>query len=297
MHLPSGSRVAILAVALALLVSGAHAAAVRIDGSPDAAAIAELTRLARAAQVIGAGESHDHPAHHQAQVRLVEALANAGLPLALAFEMLTEDQQAAVDAALAEDLPAEQLGVRLAWTARGWPDFDMYFPLFDLARRHRLPVIAADLDPASVRTVARRGLDAIDEGPRERLRSRLPADADREDALRRELNDAHCGFLPAAAQGTMAAAWHARNVTLARRVLEAVDRGRTVVLITGRGHLAADAVPGQLAVLRPGLRALVVDLLEEGLAPLPNADVVWATTRMVRADKCEELRKRSPKWQ
>jgi uncharacterized iron-regulated protein/Cu/Ag efflux protein CusF len=283
-------------VVVALVVTVAESAPRLSIDTNDASQISELVRLARDAHVIGIGESHDHPAHHEAQARIVEALVNAGVLLALAFEMLTQDQQAAVDAALAENLPAEQLDARLAWTSRGWPDFAMYFPLFELARRHRLPVIAADLEPASVRAVSRRGLGAVSDDGREGLRSRLPVNTDREDALRRELKDAHCGFLPAAAQGTMAEAWHARNVTIARRTLEAVDRSRSVVLITGRGHLAPDAVPGQLAELKPGTRSFVVDLVEEGATALPNADVVWTTTRMVRPDKCEELRKRMPRW-
>jgi uncharacterized iron-regulated protein len=293
------NHLAILAAAasvMALFVTVAESSPrLRIDIDADASQMSELVRLAQGAHVIGIGESHDHPAHHAAQARIVEALANAGVSLALAFEMLTQDQQAGVDAALAENLSAEQLDARLAWTSRGWPDFAMYFPLFELARRHRLPVIAADLEPASVRTVSRRGLGAVSDDDREGLRSRLPVNTDREDALRRELKDAHCGFLPAAAQGTMAEAWHARNVTIARRTLEAVNRGRTVVLITGRGHLVPDAIPGQLAELKPGSRSFVVDLVEEGVTALPNADVVWTTARMIRPDRCEELRKRMPR--
>jgi uncharacterized iron-regulated protein len=284
------------AIVLLLARVGAAAPTVRIAGTADGAQVAEIVRIAQRAQVIGIGESHDHPAHHAAQARIVEALAAGGMPLALAFEMLTQDQQALVDAAMEEDLSQEQLGARLRWTARGWPDFAMYFPLFETARRHRLPVIAADLDVASVRAISRRGLGTLSDPERERFGSRLPADPQRAEALRRELNDAHCGLLPAPAQTTMSEAWHARNVTMARRVLEAVDRGRVVVLITGRGHLAADTVPGQLAALRPGIRVVTVDLVEDGLSAIPEADVVWGTTRLARSDKCEELKKRAPKW-
>src|SRR3989442_15893679 len=135
---------AVSAMTLLCTVAASSVPRLRIEGTADAAQMAELVRVAQSAQVIGIGESHDHPAHHAAQARIVEALASNGMPVALAFEMLTQDQQGAVDAALAEDLSAEQLGARLAWTSRGWPDFAMYLPLFELARRYRFPVIAAD---------------------------------------------------------------------------------------------------------------------------------------------------------
>jgi uncharacterized iron-regulated protein len=271
-------------------------APLRIGHPADPAQLAAVVHRARGAQVIGIGESHDHPAHHAVQAQVLDALVAGGERPVLAFEMLTMAQQPVVDAAMSEALTAEELDRRLEWRARGWPDFNTYYPLFEAARRHGLTVLAADLDLASVRTVSRHGLGALPESERHHVESRLSPDAVREQRLRDQLQVAHCGLLPDTAQASMAAAWHARNVTMARRISDALAGGRPVVLITGRLHLASEGVPGQLAALRPGTRVLVVDLVEMGAAELPNADVVWTTPALARADRCDALRRHPPRW-
>jgi uncharacterized iron-regulated protein len=278
-----------------LLIAAAIATAapaVSIEHEPDPEQIAAMLRLARGADVLGIGEFHDHPAHHAAQAQIVEALVAAGERPVLAFEMLTRDQQTAVDTAIGETLDVHELDRRLGWRARGWPDFAMYYPLFEMARRHRLPVLAADLDALSVRTVSRHGLGALGESDRAQVASRLSPDAVREQRLRDQLQVAHCGLLSPSAQASMAEAWHARNVTMAWRIVEALGRRRPVILITGRAHLSPVGVPGQIDALRPGTRVVVVDLVEAGTVELPNADVVWRTPARARPDRCDELRSR-----
>ncbi len=258
----------------------------------------DVGELARAADVIGIGEVHDNPAHHAIQSLALDRLVAAGERPVLAFEMLTEDQQAAVDEALREASSMQDLDHRLAWRARRWPDFSMYYPLFETARREGLPVLAADLSAELRRRVSHGGLGALPEPERTRLESQLPVNAAREDALWQEIQAGHCDLLPPAAEASMVEAWHARNVTMARRIAGALARGLKVVLIAGRAHLAADAVPGQLAALRPGTRVRIIDLVErDGDPPLANADVVLTTPGVNRPDECAELRRHPPKWQ
>lgn len=264
---------------------------------PPARELTRLEELARGADVVAVGEAHDNRSHHAVQALVLDRLVAAGERPVVAFEMLAEDQQAAVDAAMREASTIQDLERRLAWRARGWPDFAMYYPLFQTAKRWGLPVLAADLDAESRRTISRRGLDALPEPTRSRVASRLPSDAAREDSLRRDLQTVHCDLLPPGVEAAMAEAWHARNVTMAHRVAEALGDGRKVVFLAGRAHLAPDAVPGQLGEIRPGTRVVIIDLVEEGSTPLPDADVVLATPRASRPDECAELRRRPPKWQ
>jgi uncharacterized iron-regulated protein len=264
----------------------------------DAATLDAVARLARRADVIAIGEAHDNPVHHTIETRVLESVAAAGERPVLALEMLTSDQQAVIDAALPDRPSAAELDRRLAWRARGWPDFAMYYPLFEVAQRERLPVLAADLDPATKRTISRAGLSALPAIDRAGVTSRLTLDPGREAELRQDLQTAHCGLLSPAAQAAMAEAWHARNVTMARRIADVLAHGRKVVLVTGRAHLAADGIPGQLLALRPGTRIVVVDLVETpGVEALPNVDVVWRTPDVDRPDQCAELRQRHPQWQ
>jgi uncharacterized iron-regulated protein len=282
-------------IAAALAMAGCAAAAPSLDD--DSAAVARrIAARAREVQIVYLGESHDNPYHHMDQARVLEAMLAEGARPALAFEMLAQDQQPAVDEAMRDGADPAAVGKRLAWVDRGWPDFEMYRPLFDQARRHGLPVVAIDLDQQTVRRIAKEGLGSLPADERSRLVSRLAPEADRERGIARDIEAAHCGLLPAGAVPRMVDAWHARNVTMARRILQALERAPQVVVIVGRGHQAPGGLADQVDALRPGTRQLIVDFVEAGsdLAgrPAPANHVVWPRPPVERPDPCAPLRNR-----
>lgn len=282
-------------LAAALAVAGCAATIHSLDDDP--AAVARLTAArARHVRIVYLGESHDNPYHHRDQARVLEAMLTGGARPALAFEMLAQDQQPAVDEAMLEEADPAAVGKRLRWVERRWPDFEMYRPLFDLARRYGLPVVAIDLDQPLVRRIAKEGLGALPAGERSGLASRLAPDADRERGIARDIEAAHCGLLPAAAVPGMVDAWHARNVAMARRIIQALERAPQVVVIVGRGHQAPGGLADQLEALRPGTSQLAVDFVEAGReeadqAP-PDNHIVWPTPPVERPDPCAPLRNR-----
>lgn len=77
------------------------------------------------AQIVFLGEVHDNPAHHERQAKWVAALA----PTAVVYEMLTAEQAGRVD----PNLDEAALSTQLDWDASGWPDFAMYYPIFEAA--------------------------------------------------------------------------------------------------------------------------------------------------------------------
>ena len=75
--------------------------------------------------VVFLGEIHDNPSHHTRQAELVAQIA----PVAVVYEMLTTDQAAQIHP---EDLADETaLAELLDWENSGWPDFSMYYPIFE----------------------------------------------------------------------------------------------------------------------------------------------------------------------
>jgi len=291
---PRVTGVAARYVLAALVLTGCAATAPAAGDGPAAMARFVAAR-ARGVQVVYLGESHDNPQHHLDQARVLEAMLDDGARPAVAFEMLSQEQQPAVEEAMAPTADPAALPEKLKWRERGWPDFTLYRPLFELARRYGLPVVALDLDPPVVRRIAKGGLEALPAGERSGLASRLTPDADREQRLAREIEVAHCGLLPAASVPPMVDAWHARNVTMARRLAQALDRVPQVVVIVGRGHQADGGLPDQVERLSPGTRQLVVDLMEEGSGEALTATqgrIAWPGPVMERPDPCAPLRVR-----
>lgn len=282
-------------IAAALAMAGCAAAAPSLDDDP-AAAARRIAARTRDVQIVYLGESHDNPYHHMDQARVLEAMLTEGARPALAFEMLAQDQQPAVDEAMRDGADPAAVGKRLAWVDRGWPDFEMYRPLFDQARRYGLPVVAIDLGQQTVRRIAKEGLGLLSADERSRLVSRLAPEADRERGIARDIEAAHCGLLPLVAVPGMVDAWHARNVTMARRILQALDQAPQVVVIVGRGHQAPGGLADQVEALRPGTSQLAVDFVEVGReepdqAP-PGNHIVWPTPSVERPDPCAPLRNR-----
>jgi uncharacterized iron-regulated protein len=258
----------------------------------DIPATAQLVATrARTAEVVYLGELHDNAQHHAIQAQILEALLAAGARPALAFEMIPEPSQGVLETAVRSDAGRPEVDQQIAWSAQGWPDLAMYWPLFELARKNGLPVVATDLDPAVVRRINRDGLGAAKEDAA-RLRSALPDDPVRDRAIIRRFRAAHCDRITVSRAERMLESWYARNVVIARRVSGALDKAPQVVVIIGRGHQSPGGVPEQVDALRPGTRQLVVGFFE-GVADgptEPQADVVWLTPARSRPNPCQSWR-------
>ena len=257
------------------------------------------------------GEVHDNPAHHQVRAWLIaEAIkARPQWRPAVLFEQIDTDRQEAVDRFEkldAGDRTAQSLFSLLKWQESGWPPADIYRPLIEAVVAAGLPILAGELPRVRVRSVARGGLLQIAPEERARLGLDRPLPAPLSDALRRELQESHCGALPPQAMGGMAAAQRYRDAHMADALLGATQRHGSAILIAGNGHVRSDrGVPWHLRHRAPGRPVTSVLLMEvedgktdpadymprdpEGR---PAADFIVFTPRAERPDPCEALRKK-----
>src|SRR5258708_1963811 len=87
-------------------------------------------------RVIAVGEKHDEASHHEVQARALDARAARAAGLAVGFEMVAQDQQAALDDFLSGK-PSEPDFA--AWWKKAWGfDYALYKPVFDVVRGRRL---------------------------------------------------------------------------------------------------------------------------------------------------------------
>src|SRR3569832_2064363 len=137
----------------------------RTDGG--AAVPASIDQTADALKnydVVLIGEWHDHTGNHLAEMALLRALYARSPDLALSMEMFARDVQNVVDDYLAGRIGEDNFRRR----GRAWGNYaESYRPLVEFAKEHHLPVIAANVPGAVVRSV---GL----EGPA--YLARMPAD-------------------------------------------------------------------------------------------------------------------------
>lgn len=243
-----------------------------------------LTQMSEADVVI-LGEVHDNPDHHRYQAKMIARLR----PRAVVYEMLTEEQADLVTPDLASDRDA--LRATLDWNASGWPDFNLYAPLF--AANPLAGVYGANV----TREVARRSMDSGiaeafgDEASVYGLTEPLPAE---EQTARQALQKAaHCDALSDEMLAPMVEIQRLRDAELARAALEAVNEaGPPVVVITGNGHARKDwGVPAYLMRLQPGLKVFSLGQGEDGAEIVGDFDAVLNSPAARREDPCATFRK------
>ena len=264
--------------------------------TPDAM-VRELT----AARFVLLGEKHDNPDHHQIQAVVLRALLATGRRPVVAFEMFTPDDAPAIARYLAAaPRDAAGLGAAVDWKRSGWPDWGLYQPIAQAALDAGVPIVAANLTPATARALARGQRSALPADLAERYALDQPPPTALQAALTTEIREAHCGHFPADRVDGMVLAQRARDSALAESLLAGPDGG---VLIAGTGHVRNDrGVPSYLGMRAPDATIATLAPLEvqaERTQPADYAaayggalpfDWVWFTPRMDDDDSCARFR-------
>lgn len=245
---------------------------------------AELLKRVDTAAIVVIGEVHDNPAHHDAQASLVYLIQ----PTAIVFEMLTREKAARVTPDNRTDQTA--LADELDWANSGWPDFAMYYPIFEAGQQAAIFGAAVPRDAA--RAAMQYGIaDSFGEDAAEYgLTTPLPADvqAQQED-LQQQV---HCNAMPSEMLPMMVDIQRLRDAVLARETLLALDATNgPVVVITGNGHARADGgLPSYIAELRPDLEVLTIGQQEDDAYTPGRFDVVLTAPATDRPDPCLQFR-------
>lgn len=267
-----------------LPVAVAFAAAAFASGSgATEMAVGDLDDLPQA-DVYFLGELHDNPDHHQIQAVVIKALGAR----ALVFEMLDEAQALRVRPEMLGN--PEQLEEVLGWRDSGWPDFRIYYPIFEAAGEAAFFGGYAPLDQVR---------QAITDGAAEAFGGSasifgLDQALDIDEQATREAGQmaAHCDAMPEEMLGGMVEAQRLRDAHLARAVFAAfAETGGPVAVITGNGHARTDwGAPRLLGRIAPDLTSLSVGQFETP----PEGDVpfdVWLVSDPVeRGDPCEAFK-------
>jgi uncharacterized iron-regulated protein len=231
-----------------------------------------------AAPLVLLGEVHDHPQQHAIRAEaFAELLARGALP-ALVLEQFDAHRQADIDRLRAQPggIDAGALIAQVGGPGWHWP---FYKPFIELALRHDLPIVAANVGRDAARAVMRDGLTAHG------FDAQLPEDLLA--TLGGMIERSHCGLIGAPLAQRMALAQVARDQSMARALTAHQMRG--AVLLAGNVHVRTDiGVPHWLT---PDVRArsVAIGVVERG-------DATTAFDRRVvtpphpRADPCADLR-------
>lgn len=104
------------------------------------------------------GELHDNAGHHQAQLQVIRALHEAGVPVTIGLEMFRRDSQGALDLWTKGSL--SEPGFEKIF-AQNWSLWPLYRDIFRFARQAKIPMIGLNIRRNITEQVAKAGFGSL----------------------------------------------------------------------------------------------------------------------------------------
>jgi uncharacterized iron-regulated protein len=255
----------------------------------DLLSFSQLMEDLRRSQVIFVGESHDQWEHHQAQVKILQALITEGKRVVVAMEMFQRSQQPILDRWSQEHLTEEDFLKEIEWETTWGIDYSFYKGILDLAREHHLKVLGLNIPKELSRKVAQTGIDNLSPEDRNSLPEMDLKDRDH----RRYIRSSYKGHSKGTAKGfeyfyQAQCLWdEAMAETLSDFLDSPEAEGKTILVLAGNGHIAFGfGIPGRLHRRIPlPYRTVLLKEWRKGMdedfffsrTSRPLADFLWIT--------------------
>lgn len=252
----------------------------------------DLLALLQQAPVVLLGEKHDNPDHHHLRLALLDELLLPAEKSLMVLEMMGRGQQAHIDAlADVQDLAVAELPERLAWDDQGWP-WQFYGPAVTLALQRGARLAAGNIDSSEVMAIYR---DT-------RMAASQPLGAPQLAQLERDIDDSHCGMLPADQFPAMVRVQQARDQQMADALMTDSDAFDRRILLAGNYHIRHDLgvpnyLPEQLSGNPVSVAFLEVDpehvepaAYLQQFSDVAAYDVIWFTPALTQDDYCADMR-------
>ncbi len=205
----------------------------RLDGErPSAVAPGALIADMASRDVVLLGEHHDEADHHRWQLHTIAALHAQRPRMVIGFEAFPRRVQPTLDRWVAGNLTAAQFLAEVKWEEVWNMPPELYLPLFEFARLHRIPMVALNVERTLTETVGIKGWDAVPEAEREGVSRPAPAPKAYVDELTR-IHKEHKTEIPLANFVQAQQTWDRAMA----QALAPHAAGSLAVGIIGSGHL------------------------------------------------------------
>src|SRR5207253_3210661 len=124
-------------------------------------------------KIVYVGEEHDKFSHHQVQLEVLRDLYQQTPKLVVGMEMFQRPFQKALDDYIAGAIDERTFLRRSEYFKRWNIDYNLYQPILNFAREHRLPVIALNAQSEIVDKVAKGGLDSLSKEEKQEIPQEL----------------------------------------------------------------------------------------------------------------------------
>jgi uncharacterized iron-regulated protein len=267
-----------LAAVLALAPTAARAKIIFRVRDAGPISTGELVRSLKSARVVFFGERHSSAEDHVAQRTVIQALHEAGVPLAIGMEMFRRDAQPSLDRWIAGALDASAF--RALYDEHWDPRlYGQYEDILLYAKQERIPLVGLNIGRDLVTQVSRNGFGSLTGGQRRDLGVDSCDVSERyADILRRVTGGKELG---AGAFNNFCEAQIVWDAAMARTIAEYLraEPERTLFVICGTFHAWRHGIPGRLADITDVPLKIVLPSGDESVLRydilLEDADYIW----------------------
>ena len=242
------------------------------------------------------GEKHDNPDHHALQLRALDHVLQTGDVSVVSFEMMSSEQQPLLqELSLSPQSSLEQINEYLQWDNDGW-NWDYYGPLLRSAIQADVLINAANISNEEMMQVYSAPTAAEIEGV---------LDEQTMVALKKDIDDSHCGMLPESQFPAMVRVQQARDFAMASSLASNTEQ-QLQVLVAGNYHIRRDlGVPNYLLNRQSSLEESQIvslafmevdeasndpaDYLQQ-FGSVKAYDYIWFTPAVSDEDYCASMR-------
>ncbi len=232
-----------------------------------------------AARIVLVGEHHDNVRHHEAQLRIIQALQRSGQAVAIGLEMFRRDDQALLDKWIAGKIGEEEF---LPYYLDNWNyGWDLYGPIFLYARQQGIPMVGLNVSRKITSQVANHGFGSLSREQQGQLEN-IACNVTREyrDFIRRAYGAHGHGRMDFNRFCEAQLVWDSTMALNAVAFLEKHPR-RIMVLLAGSGHARKMGIPTQIERINPMPYVVVLPetpgVFEVGAVTVQDADYLILT--------------------
>jgi uncharacterized iron-regulated protein len=201
----------------------------------------DVADAAKGKRFVFLGENHATAPHQQMQAAIIDALARSGRKVVVGMEMYQRPKQTILDQWVQGDLSEQDLIEKSDWKGQWGYDFSYYRPIFDVARKNRMPILGINVPRDWVRSAGRGGFASL---PAE-AKAQLPSDMELTNKAHRTVFEGLIGGHPGMSASALDNMYSAQVLwdegmadTIARHMQARKPDSRTVyVVLAGTGHV------------------------------------------------------------
>jgi uncharacterized iron-regulated protein len=245
----------------------------------------EAVQALKSVRLIIVGEHHPDKWHHLAELEVIQALDRSGQRLAIGLEMFRRDSQAELNHWVAGETPERTFE---SIYLDNWNfDWALYRPIFEYARKKKIPMIGLNIPPSVSHQVAHQGFKSLTDEQKAGL-STISCDVT--DQYREFIRKAYGAHHSGMQFENFCQAQLLWDKVMAKNALDYLkDHPKTtLVVLAGSGHARKSGIPTQvdrmsvmpLVVLLPETR----DFIEPGNTTSADADYLVIPSRLPAGD-------------